>query len=297
MRTTKRYFRLALLALCLAALFASVTALAADPYQWPVPSSINVMQRYKGTSHSGIDIGGTTGSKVVATKSGTVTYMYTGCVNKNAAGSGNRDCTAAGCTPNCKTYNKNGKQICNWGYGNGVIIQHADGSGYSMYAHMDSVSVRKGDTVSQGAQIGMLGSSGYSTGPHLHFELTKTVQQSGTYFKPTSSINSNTSSIAYVDGPTSSSGSTTPAAAVTFSAPTELYRYAQSKGQGFTGAWAFQLDYSDVDAVSDYAYDAMCWTTMHSIINGMGDGTLAPQGQATRAQVATMLMRFIENVA
>ena len=93
------------------------------------------------------------------------------------------------------------------------------------------------------------------------------------------------------------SGSTTPAAAVTFSAPTELYRYAQSKGQGFTGAGAFQLDYSDADAVSDYAYDAMCWTTMHGIINGMGDGTLAPQGQATRAQVATMLMRFIENVA
>lgn len=36
---------------------------------------------------------------------------------------------------------------------------------------------------------------------------------------------------------------------------------------------------------------------MHDIINGMGDGTLAPQGKATRAQVATMLMRFIENIA
>ena len=238
MRTTKRYFRLALLALCLAALFASVTALAADPYQWPVPSSINVMQRYKGTSHSGIDIGGTTGSKVVATKSGTVTYVYTGCVNKNAAGSGNRDCTAAGCTPNCKTYNKNGKQICNWGYGNGVIIQHANGSGYSMYAHMDSVSVRKGDTVSQGAQIGMLGSSGYSTGPHLHFELTKTVQQSGTYFKPTSPINSNTSSIAYVDGPSSGSGSGssgTSKISVTFSAPTDS-KYTSKAFVGYDNA-------------------------------------------------------------
>lgn len=78
---------------------------------------------------------------------------------------------------------------------------------------------------------------------------------------------------------------------------TMLYRYAQSKGQGFTGAWAFRLDYSDADAVSYYAYEAMCWTTMHGIINGMGDGSLAPQGQATRAQVATMLMRFIENIA
>ena len=78
---------------------------------------------------------------------------------------------------------------------------------------------------------------------------------------------------------------------------TMLYRYAQSKGQGFAGTWAFQLDYPDADAVSDYAYEAMCWTTMHGIINGMGDGSLAPQGQATRAQVATMLMRFITTIA
>lgn len=77
---------------------------------------------------------------------------------------------------------------------------------------------------------------------------------------------------------------------------TMLYRYAQSKGQGFTGAWAFRLDYPDADAVSDYAYEAMRWTTMHGIINGMGDGSLAPQGQATRAQVATMLMRFVTTV-
>lgn len=77
---------------------------------------------------------------------------------------------------------------------------------------------------------------------------------------------------------------------------TMLYRYAQSKGQGFTGAWAFQLDYPDADAVSDYAYEAMCWTTMHGIINGMGDGMLVPQGEATRAQVATMLMRFVTTV-
>ena len=171
MRTTKRYFRLALLALCLAALFASVTALAADPYQWPVPDSKKVTQAYKSGSHTGIDIGGTTGSKIVATKAGTVFYVYTGCINKNAANSSNKGCKAAGCSPNCGTYNKNGKAICNWGYGNGVIIKHSDGSGYSMYAHMNSVSVSKGDTVSRGTQIGTLGSSGYSTGPHLHLEL------------------------------------------------------------------------------------------------------------------------------
>ena len=78
---------------------------------------------------------------------------------------------------------------------------------------------------------------------------------------------------------------------------TMLYRYAQSKGQGFAGAWAFQLDYPDADAVSDYAHEAMCWATMHGIINGRGDGTLASQEDTTRAEVATMLMRFIEHIA
>ena len=78
---------------------------------------------------------------------------------------------------------------------------------------------------------------------------------------------------------------------------TMLYRYAQSKGLGFTGMWAFQLDYTDADAVSNYAYEAMCWATMHGIINGVGENRLDPQGQATRAQVAAMLMRFISVTA
>ena len=78
---------------------------------------------------------------------------------------------------------------------------------------------------------------------------------------------------------------------------TMLYRYAQSKGLGFTGMWAFQLDYTDADAVSNYAYEAMCWTTMHGITNGVGGGALNPQGQATRVQVAAMLMRFISVTA
>ncbi len=71
-----------------------------------------------------------------------------------------------------------------------------------------------------------------------------------------------------------------------------LYRYAQSKGLGFTGAWAFRLDYSDVGDISDYAYEAMCWMTMNGVITGMGDGTLAPGATANRAQIATMFQRF-----
>ena len=71
-----------------------------------------------------------------------------------------------------------------------------------------------------------------------------------------------------------------------------LYRYAQAQGMGFTGAWAFPLDYSDAADVSEYAYEPMCWMTTHGVITGMGDGTLAPGDNATRAQIAAMFMRF-----
>lgn len=55
-------------------------------------------------------------------------------------------------------------------YGNEVVIQHADGK-YSQYAHMSSLSVSAGQSVSGGQQIGQVGSTGNSSGPHLHFEI------------------------------------------------------------------------------------------------------------------------------
>ena len=73
-----------------------------------------------------------------------------------------------------------------------------------------------------------------------------------------------------------------------------LYRMARNRGLGFTGAWAFRLDYADANEVSDYAYEALCWTTMHGIITGMDGNLLSPQGQATRAQTAVMLRAFGE---
>ncbi|NUK53663.1 peptidoglycan DD-metalloendopeptidase family protein [Streptomyces lunaelactis] len=59
-----------------------------------------------------------------------------------------------------------------WGgaYGNEVVIQHTDGT-YSQYAHLSSLSVSSGQNVSGGQQIGLSGSTGNSTGPHLHFEI------------------------------------------------------------------------------------------------------------------------------
>ena len=75
-----------------------------------------------------------------------------------------------------------------------------------------------------------------------------------------------------------------------------LYRYAQARGKGFTGAWAFLLDFSDAASVSEWADEAMHWMTMHGVITGMGDGTLAPRDNAARAQIATMFMRFCEEI-
>ncbi|MDX2643977.1 M23 family metallopeptidase [Streptomyces sp. PA03-1a] len=58
-----------------------------------------------------------------------------------------------------------------WGgsYGNNVVIRHADGM-YTQYAHLSSLGVSVGQTVSAGQQIGLSGATGNVTGPHLHFE-------------------------------------------------------------------------------------------------------------------------------
>jgi murein DD-endopeptidase MepM/ murein hydrolase activator NlpD len=69
-------------------------------------------------------------------------------------------------------------------YGNYVIIDH--GNGYqTLYAHMSKIIASKGQWVSQGTRIGLVGSTGYSTGPHLHF----TVYKNGNTINPMSVLN------------------------------------------------------------------------------------------------------------
>lgn len=86
--------------------------------------------------HSGIDLASPLGSDVFACKAGTVTVA----ASKNAV------------------------------YGNYIILQHAGGM-TSVYAHLSKISVKVGDAVLAGRKIGEVGSTGMSTGPHLHFEV------------------------------------------------------------------------------------------------------------------------------
>ena len=97
--------------------------------------------------HSGIDIGVSGGSPIYAAKSGTITK-----IEKNVTAINN----------------------CNYGYGNYIVIDHGDSSS-TLYAHIKYGTIPStlsiGSQISQGEQIGQVGSTGCSTGNHLHYEV------------------------------------------------------------------------------------------------------------------------------
>lgn len=102
----------------------------------PVPTG-HKTQGLHGPGHRGIDIGAPSGTPIYASAEGTVLIAKTG-----------------------------------WsgGYGNMVIIQHPNGT-KTLYAHMSKLGTSTGANVTQGQVIGFVGSTGRSTGPHLHFEV------------------------------------------------------------------------------------------------------------------------------
>ena len=112
------------------------------------------------SNHTGTDIASYGGANlnIIAVQSGTVIYP-TKNDKVNCSSSGN-------------------DLSCGGGYGNYVMIQHADGN-ISLYAHLyeNSITVSAGDQVGQGQVIGKMGSSGRSTGTHLHFEIRKNGQR------------------------------------------------------------------------------------------------------------------------
>lgn len=112
-------------------------------HAWPVPEHFDVTQGYN-DQHAALDIAADTGTPVVAADDGTITVTQTwnGIVTKGDSNS----------------------------YGNMVQVTHADGT-VTLYAHLSEINVRQGDTVVRGQQIGRVGSTGNSSGPHLHFEV------------------------------------------------------------------------------------------------------------------------------
>ncbi len=114
-------------------------------FTWPTPSCHYITSHFSPRRknpvtgiykrHTGTDIGASYGAAIVAANSGTVT-------------------------------------LAGWnsGYGNCVIIDHGGGKA-TLYAHMSAYSVSAGQKVSKGQRIGSVGSTGNSTGPHLHFEV------------------------------------------------------------------------------------------------------------------------------
>ena len=75
-----------------------------------------------------------------------------------------------------------------------------------------------------------------------------------------------------------------------------LYRYAAYKGYDVTQGGMAVREFSDYESISGYARGSVAWAVNAGIVSGKGNNTLDPGGVATRAEVASMLMRFCENI-
>lgn len=118
------------------ATLASRSAISAAGMIWPVIGQISSYFGPRwGTQHTGLDIAAPTGTDIKAVRAGRV-------------------------------------ELAGWwgGYGNCVIIDHGDGL-KTLYAHASRLLVKRGDRVIQGQVIAKVGSTGNSTGPHVHFEV------------------------------------------------------------------------------------------------------------------------------
>jgi murein DD-endopeptidase MepM/ murein hydrolase activator NlpD len=105
-------------------------------FAWPVRAPISsVFGPRDGRNHAGIDLAANMGDSIRAARDGEV--IYSGEIS---------------------------------GYGETVILRHADGT-RTLYAHSSKRLVSNGDKVRQGQTIALVGSTGHSTGPHLHFEV------------------------------------------------------------------------------------------------------------------------------
>ncbi len=135
-------------------------------FGWPCPGCYYISSGFGsrwGTNHKGIDIAQSAGEDAVASRAGKVIKINTSCTHN---------------------YGKS-KNCCGNGYGNYVLIDHEDGTYSTMYAHLQQVIVSVGDYVEKGQTVGYVGTTGWSTGYHLHFEIRK----DGTAVNPSDYLN------------------------------------------------------------------------------------------------------------
>lgn len=78
---------------------------------------------------------------------------------------------------------------------------------------------------------------------------------------------------------------------------TIIYRYAKYKEIAPQGAWAIRIDYSDISDISDWAVESVMYCKLNSIMTGLDNNAFAPKNNATRAETATIVMRFFENIS
>ncbi|MBQ9558074.1 MAG: peptidoglycan DD-metalloendopeptidase family protein [Clostridia bacterium] len=191
MRTTKRMIALFVSVVLLFAMLplGIITVNADDTWLWPIQTSLRMSRGYS-SDHTALDIvpGSESSTPVLASRAGRVIAVFDGCKNWNGASGSGQGCDTVGC-PNTNYMTYNGKKFCNYGIGRGVIIEHGDGY-VSQYAHMESVSVSVGQTITKGQQLGYMGSRGASTGKHLHFEI-RSGYTSGKNFWSCTAVNSN----------------------------------------------------------------------------------------------------------
>lgn len=135
----------------------TVKSLGNTKFIWPCPSSSRITSAFGGresptegasSNHQGIDIGASTGSDIVAAADGVVTIA---------------------------TYSASA--------GNYVMLSHGGGVS-TVYMHCSSLNVSEGQSVTQGQVIAKVGSTGYSTGPHLHFG----IRSGGSYVNPSNYV-------------------------------------------------------------------------------------------------------------
>lgn len=132
----------------------SVIVPSGSGFAWPTPGFTYLSSPWREDretyNHGGIDIAGAgiMGTPVVAAADGTVIASNSSCTHN---------------------WGKSYSCGCGGGYGNYVMISHAGGK-MTVYGHLTSLTVSTGQTVSRGQVIGYVGSTGNSTGPHLHYE-------------------------------------------------------------------------------------------------------------------------------